>query len=232
MIARVAVAVVVVLVALSAGAQEASPEALEEARDQYSRGADAFAVGRYDEALIAFERAYERAPLPTLLPNIAACQEKLGQDASAAETLRKYLATPSVRDRASAEAQLHAIEARLGVVAAPPSPSPSPSPSLAVAAAPAPSRVPRLRRAVVGSGIGTAILGITAGALTVAAASRYHTLAGDCDAHAAGCSPSSAAAVARLDHAADALWALTAAGAIVTVTLHLVLRHERRRAAQ
>jgi tetratricopeptide (TPR) repeat protein len=219
MIARV-VAVVVLLHAVAAHAAEPSPEALEEAREQFARGSEAYAQGRYDEALTAFERAYARAALPTLLPNIAACQEKLGQDAAAAETLRRYLATDAVKDRAAVTAQLHAIEARL---------LPSPAPSVSPAPAPERSRVPRLRRAVVGSGIATGVLGLTAGALTIAAAARYHDLAGDCHAGAGGCSASAADRLTRLDAAADAMWALTGAAAITTITLHLVLRHERQK---
>src|SRR5207302_1492124 len=101
----------------------------------------------------------------------------LGQDAAAADTLRVYLASDGVRDRAAATAELRAIEARL-----------QPPAAAIVAPAPPPSRVPKLRRAVIGSGIATAVLALTAGALTIGAA-------------------------------------------IVTVTLHLVLRHERKKIA-
>jgi uncharacterized membrane protein len=33
----------------------------------------------------------------------------------------------------------------------------------------------------------------------------------------------------RLDHSADAMWAFAAAGAITTITMHLLLRRERAR---
>jgi tetratricopeptide (TPR) repeat protein len=194
-----------------------SPEALEEARQQYARGVDLYARGKYDEARIAFEGAYARSQLPTLLPNIADCQERLGQDAAAAETLRQYLALPNVPDRESVQARLATIEERFK-----PAPPPAPPPESS-------TKVPRLRRAVIGSGIATGLLAATAAALTLAAASDYHSLAGDCRNGAVGCSSSSARSLERIDLAADVMWGLAGAAAITTVTLHLILRHEKKK---
>jgi tetratricopeptide (TPR) repeat protein len=197
--------------------QAPPPEALEEARQQYARGVDLYARGKYDEARIAFEGAYALSHLPTLLPNIADCQERLGQDAAAAETLRQYLALPNVPDRDTVQSRLATIEERF-------KPTPPPAPPAETS-----TKVPRLRRAVIGSGIATGVLAATAAALTLAAASDYHALAGDCRNGAAGCSSSSARTLERIDLAADTIWALAGAAAITTITLHLVLRHEKKK---
>jgi len=208
-----------VLLAAAAQAEEPPPVALEEAREQFARGQEAFQRGRYEEALIAFERAYEIAQLPTLLPDIATCEEKLGQLQPAIDMLERYLASSDVKDRPAIEARVQALKAQLAPPPAPPPPVAAPPPVES-------SRVPRLRKAVVAIGISTGILALTAGALSIGAASKYHDLAGE---NPLDRTRDQASALGRLDAAADAMWAIAGASAIVTVTLHLVLRHERKK---
>jgi tetratricopeptide (TPR) repeat protein len=195
------------------------PEAIEEARDQYARAQAFYERGQYDAALNAFEHAYATLQLPSLLADIAACQEKLGQDAAAVSTLRRYLKSDAVKDRPLVEWRLGELEARLHPTPAPTPPRP-----------PAPSdetRLRPLRRAVIASGVTTAALAVTASALTLTAATDYRDLAGDCRGAASGCTRDAARRLDRIDIGADVMWAVAGAAAVTTVALHLYLRHER-----
>jgi hypothetical protein len=191
------------------------------ARDQYARAQAAYDRGQYDAALTAFEHAYATLQLPSLLADIAACQEKLGEDAAAVGTLRRYLKSDAVKDRPLVEWRVHELEARLHP--APPPPAPAPPPPLAVDE----TRLRPLRRAVVASGVTTAALALTAGALTLSAATDYRDLADACHAATSACTGDAARRLDRLDLGADVIWSVAGAAAITTVALHLYLRRER-----
>ncbi len=78
-----------------------APEAEEEeapteedratAREAYGRGQSAFETGEYEDALAAFQEAYEAIPNPIVLVSIANSQERLGDVRAAVETLEQYL---------------------------------------------------------------------------------------------------------------------------------------------
>jgi tetratricopeptide (TPR) repeat protein len=197
-------------------AQEVFPDPLAQARDLYEAGTKAYETGRYREALLAFDKAYRSVKLPTLLFNIAVCHEKLGQYREAVEHLRAYLATDYVKERDAVERKLAENEERLRL----PHPQrPRPRPSL----------VQPLRRAVIAGGVSAAAIGITAGALSIAAAAQYSDLAERCP--TSGCSIDDRDGLRRLSLGADVVWGIAAAAAVTTVVLHLVLRHERARQA-
>lgn len=99
-------------------------EATTRAREAYERGRAAFTAGTFQEALTAFQEAYEAKPHPTVLVSIAECQERLEQWAATVETLERYLRdSPQARDREAMEQKIAAIRARpaiLNVTSEPP----------------------------------------------------------------------------------------------------------------
>ena len=76
------------LVSFGAVAQD-----LEAARALAKKGSALYDLGKYGEALDAFESAYEKKPVPGLLFNIAQCHRQMGQLEQAARVYRSYLRT-------------------------------------------------------------------------------------------------------------------------------------------
>ncbi len=68
-----------------------SDDAVAEAREHFERGVELFNEGRNDAALAEFDRAYEIAPAPPVLYNIARVHEALGDAVKAADAYAKYL---------------------------------------------------------------------------------------------------------------------------------------------
>lgn len=63
----------------------------KEAKQHFLKGEKLFDEGRYDEAAKEFNAAYNLAPHPLVLFNIAACYEKSGDIPSAVLTYRRYV---------------------------------------------------------------------------------------------------------------------------------------------
>lgn len=61
------------------------------ARSESEKGQRQYDLGRFDEAIDHYARAYEAMPLPALLFNIAQCHRQLGHDKEAAFFYRRYL---------------------------------------------------------------------------------------------------------------------------------------------
>ncbi len=57
----------------------------------FARARHAYALGEFDEALSLFKEAYDAAPLPGLLFNIAQCHRNLGHTAQAIFFYERYL---------------------------------------------------------------------------------------------------------------------------------------------
>lgn len=76
----------------SAAGAELTEEAKAQAREQFNQGNTAYAQGDFRQALDAFEAAYQLAPLPGFLFNVAQCHRQLGNFAQAASSYRRYLA--------------------------------------------------------------------------------------------------------------------------------------------
>jgi hypothetical protein len=209
------------LLMLAVSAAQAQPRELQKL---LSVGDDAYANGLFADALGAYQDAYLVSQEPSVLLRIGSCYEHLHDAAAAAVSFRRYLErqpTLSGGERTGIEARIAALEGRPA--------RPEPSPMAQLTAAAPPPRTTGLRRAVVGSAVATAALALVAGGLTIGAAAAYGQLGADCRAQAAGCNDDAAARVASLNHSADSMWALAAAGVVATVTLHLVLRHRRNR---
>jgi tetratricopeptide (TPR) repeat protein len=64
--------------------------AKEQSHDEYDKGALAYKAGKYQEALEAFQKAYELNPLPEFKYNMGASLEKLGRPYAAAERYSEY----------------------------------------------------------------------------------------------------------------------------------------------
>ena len=188
---------------------------------------DAYAHGFFADALGAFRDAYELTHESSLLLKIGKCLEQLKYPSEAALTYRKYLAVEknlSAGERASMEARIVVLEAKN---------RPAPPP-IAIAVAPLPPPPPPshhvigLRRAVIASAIATAATVLVAGGLSIGAADAYAQLNNDCRQLSSGCNDGASNRLSLINHSADAMWSIAALGAAATLTLHLVLRHQKQ----
>lgn len=121
-----------------AAAQPADPDGDPLARNHFASGRAYYDRGRYEEAIVEFQRAYELSPHPELLYNLYLAHQNLGHRAEAIDALSRYLAErpderPELRER------LRAMRERLEQEPEPTrEPAPSPEPTPAPRAAPAP----------------------------------------------------------------------------------------------
>ena len=85
--------------------------ATKAARRHFSKGDKLFALGRFDEALEHFEKAYEAKPIAGFLFNIAQCHRNLGHIDEAIFSYRKYLSEqPDADNRDKVEQQIEELE--------------------------------------------------------------------------------------------------------------------------
>ncbi len=191
---------------------------------------DAFEHGFFSDALSAYQDAYGRSGAAALLLKVGACHEKLTHWQEAANAYRRYVASEpalSASERAELESKAAALEARTRPKAPLPPALVAAPPPLVLAPAPV-GQQRGLGRALTVDAIATAAVALVAGGVTIGAANRFSRLTADCRADAPGCSDGARDRVLALDHAADSLWAVAAAGAVAALTLQLILRRERR----
>jgi tetratricopeptide (TPR) repeat protein len=92
----------------SASAEDAGTKA---AKRYFAKGEKLFALGRFDEALEQYEKAFESKPLPGFLFNIAQCHRNLGNIDQAIFSYRKYLReAPDAENREAVERQIEELE--------------------------------------------------------------------------------------------------------------------------
>ena len=106
--ARVGGVVLVALSVVAAAAPRAlaqSDDTVREARAHFERGLEFFNESRYDAALAEFTRAYELAPAPPVLYNVARVHEALGNAVQAADAYEQYM-SESARMPASRRAEV------------------------------------------------------------------------------------------------------------------------------
>lgn len=143
--AAVIAAVVWMLAAVPATAQEASPQEGEsEARMHFRLGRAYYDSGRFDEAAREFALAYEQSQRPALLYNLYVAYRDAARMREAADALERYLSLEAeVENREQLEARLQSIQTAL---AADPPPAASPEeradPSTARSTASSPSSSP------------------------------------------------------------------------------------------
>ena len=87
----VAAGCAVVPILTSSALAQPDREAVEAARTHFDRGLELFNEGRHDAALAEFSRAYEIAPAPPVLFNIARVHAALGHAVEATDTYERYL---------------------------------------------------------------------------------------------------------------------------------------------
>lgn len=140
-----AVAFALSLCAAEAGAQASSDDL---ARSHFDSGAAYLQESDYENALKAFEKAYELSKRPEILLNIATVHERLSDLPAAVAALKGYLdAAPQGEHAATVTLRIQNLEKRIqeqDAAKPPPEPSPAPvaAPSAAPAAAPLPAKVP------------------------------------------------------------------------------------------
>lgn len=84
------------------------------AQKHFERGERMFSLGRFEEALEAYQSAFEARPLPEFLFNIGQCYRNLGDYRSAIFSFRKYLKlVPDAPNRRSVEATIAKLETEL-----------------------------------------------------------------------------------------------------------------------
>ncbi len=97
-----------------ANAQDEPEAAAEVAKKHFFRGEKLFALGRFGDALAAYEAAFEAQPLPEFLFNIGQCYRNLGNYRSAMFSFRKYLKLrPEAANRDAVLALIRKLEAEL-----------------------------------------------------------------------------------------------------------------------
>jgi tetratricopeptide (TPR) repeat protein len=105
---------------LGAGRVAADEDPSAEARAQYRQGVALYDEGRFAQAAIAFERAYELRPQYRILWNVAQVQNELGHYAAALLAYRQYLAEggDEVEDarRTEAAAEIERLATLVGTI--------------------------------------------------------------------------------------------------------------------
>jgi tetratricopeptide (TPR) repeat protein len=121
----------------------------EAARAHYAEGQKQYNLGRFQEASVSFEKAYEAHPDPALLFNLAQCYRQLGNKDRALFFYRGFIRNkPNAPNRADVERMIKELEGGSSpppppVVVPPPAttPPPTPPPSPPPAAVPPPAPV-------------------------------------------------------------------------------------------
>jgi tetratricopeptide (TPR) repeat protein len=108
-------ALAVVLATLSLGlfvnTARADDPALRAAKRHFDRGEKLFALGKFDEALDQYQKAYDAKPIPDFLFNIGQCHRNLGDYDAAIFSFKKYLQLePQASDREKVESLIDELE--------------------------------------------------------------------------------------------------------------------------
>jgi tetratricopeptide (TPR) repeat protein len=204
---------------VSAARAQAPPAAGDEAsqaqaRALHQRGMAAYDLGNFDEAIEAFRQAYQLAPAPGLLFNLAQAQRAKGEPgcADALRSYRAYLrALPEASNRdlvseqiAEMERCVAATERRQAAASSAPPPAPAASPSAATG-----SWAPPWPAIALGA-TGLAALGVGTG-LYVSSSNEFDRLRTECPAR--DCDPEQWGSYRTREQVGVAL--LTVGGALV-----------------
>jgi len=88
-----------------------SPAARERAKKYFDKGQKLYSLGKFDDALVQYEKAYEEVELPELLFNIAQCHRNLKHYDLAIFSFRKYLREkPAADNRPAVEKLVDELE--------------------------------------------------------------------------------------------------------------------------
>lgn len=141
------------------------------ARELFFAGRAAFEAGRYTDALVSFERAYELSDRPELLFNIAHTLDRLRRDDDAIRAFESYLATtPPDGQRAQVEARLEILREQRAAASQSDSETAHDDTShphivdgSAAAEAPTPNEAPRRRSRILGVLAAVVVVGVVTG---------------------------------------------------------------------
>ncbi|MDZ4696012.1 MAG: tetratricopeptide repeat protein [Deltaproteobacteria bacterium] len=104
MLNRIGISILVIILTLAAKPALADRKS---AAPHYKTGTKEYNLGRFDEAIAAFEKAYEQDPAPILLFNIAQSHRQLGRHERALFFYRRFLdADPAAKNRAAVQARM------------------------------------------------------------------------------------------------------------------------------
>jgi tetratricopeptide (TPR) repeat protein len=85
----------------------------QRAKELFGKGDTAYSEGRYEEALSAFNEAYDLSGRPQLLFNISNAAERLGRYQEAVDALEKYLASGKAKDKDVVQKRIANLRKRL-----------------------------------------------------------------------------------------------------------------------
>jgi tetratricopeptide (TPR) repeat protein len=111
---KVFLPLLVIPLLLGAAPARADDASVAQAKQSFTQGAQAYREARYKDAIDLFLRANQLDPHPELIFNVGQAYEKLGDVPAALRSYREYLRlSPGVADRATVEASIKNLEARL-----------------------------------------------------------------------------------------------------------------------
>jgi tetratricopeptide (TPR) repeat protein len=130
-----AAALVLLSAAARAEGQQITPAQKQEMKLHYERATRAYDVGKYQEAIEEYQKAYEIGGDPPMLYNIGQAFRLSDQPAEAVRFYRRYLLrSPNARNREDVERKISDLERTIeehkrAAAVAPPPPPPSPAPT-------------------------------------------------------------------------------------------------------
>ena len=99
------------LMVLATNVAFANDPAMRSAKRFYERGEKLFALGKFDEALEEYQKAYDAKPLPDFLFNIGQCYRNLGDYDAAIFSFKKFLKLdPEAENREQVEEYIADLE--------------------------------------------------------------------------------------------------------------------------
>ena len=129
-------ALLALLFAVSPRIAHAEDPATRSAKRHFDRGEKLFALGKFDDALDEYQKAFDAKPIPDFLFNIGQCYRNLGDYQQAIFSFKKYLKLePDAPDKDKVEKLIDELEEKqergegqrlIGKKEPPPPPPPSP----------------------------------------------------------------------------------------------------------
>jgi tetratricopeptide (TPR) repeat protein len=111
MIVRLVFLLAFVFVGAGARPAHADDPATRAARRHFERGEKLFALGKFDEALDEYQKAFDAKPIPDFLFNIGQCYRNLGDYDQAIFSFKKYLKLePEAPNKEAVEALIADLE--------------------------------------------------------------------------------------------------------------------------
>ncbi len=99
---------------LLAGVAYAEEPEMRSAKRHFDRGQKLFTLGKFDEALDEYQKAYDASPLPDFLYNIGQCHRNLGDYEQAIFSFKRFLQLdPDAPNREKVEIIIDELEDKL-----------------------------------------------------------------------------------------------------------------------